>query len=123
MTESDIAWAAGVFEGEGSVGVSGKSKAPVTYMSMGMSEQDVLDRFTSIVGTGKVYGPYKGQGSKTPAHYKPMFHWKIRQITEIQRILRLFYPYLGERRRSEAAGVIASYYETLRLPQRARKAY
>lgn len=105
------------------MGVHGRSKAPQTVMSMGMSDRDVLDRFAAIVGTGKVYGPYRGQGRKTPEHYKPMYQWRTSRVTEVQRILRMFWPYLGDRRRTEAAGTIADYYLTLRMPQRARAHY
>jgi hypothetical protein len=59
---------------------------------------------------GKVYGPWKGQGKNTPAHYKLMYRWQIGGIKEIQGVLRAFWPYLGERRRARAADAIASYY-------------
>jgi hypothetical protein len=101
------------------MGIRGERKSPQPRMSIGMSDKDILDAFAEIVGTGNVTGPYKGQGKNTPEHYKPMYHWAISRITEIQRILRLFYPYLGERRRAEAAGLIADYYSTPRMPQRA----
>jgi hypothetical protein len=119
----DVAWAAGLFEGEGSVGMTGRNKAPQPRMSIGMSDKDVLDEFARIVGIGKVYGPYRGQGRKTPEHYKPMYMWRPGRITEIQQVLRAFWPYLGERRRAEASGMIADYYSTPRMPQRARASY
>jgi hypothetical protein len=115
---SELAWAAGLFEGEGSI-IPEKNLRPAA-LSMGSTDKDVLERFAAAVGAGAILGPYRGQGSRTPQHYKPMFAWKISGIYQIQAILRLFWPYLGERRRSKAAEVIASYYlsDRPRLPQR-----
>ena len=118
---SQMAWAAGLFEGEGSIQVPGKrSNRPgnrLPWLSMGSADKDMLDRFAALVG-GKVRGPYRGQGKNTPEHYRPMYHWQLMGIERIQLVLREFWPYLGERRRARAADAIASYYLTDRVPQR-----
>lgn len=99
------AWAAGFFEGEGTI----RYHNGRVHLSLGNTDKDVLDRFADVVG-GKVMGPYKGQGKKTPSHYKPVYQWYTSSIENTQAILRLFWPYLGERRRSKAAEVIALYF-------------
>jgi hypothetical protein len=118
---SEWAWAAGLFEGEGSIQVPGKrSNRPgnrLPWLSMGTTDKDVLDRFTAVVG-GKVRGPYRGQGKNTPEHYKPIWHWQLTGIERVQATLREFWPYLGERRRARAGEAIAAYYFTDRVPQR-----
>lgn len=120
---SEIAWAAGLFEGEGSILVAMKHDRPgksCPSLSMGSVDRDVLDRFARVAG-GKVYGPYKGQGRRTPEHYRPIYQWKLTGIERVQAVLREFWPYLGERRQARAADAIASYYEVQRVPQRRRK--
>lgn len=92
-------------------------------LSMGSTDRDVLERFTAVVGAGRVLGPYRPNGKNTPLGRKPIYHWRISTVRETQRILRLFWPYLGERRRAKAAEAIASYYESDRLPQRANSKY
>ena len=50
----DIAWAAGLFEGEGHVRLmKGYPVAAITSIHI-----DLLERFRDIIGFGKVYGPY-----------------------------------------------------------------
>src|ERR1700744_662652 len=115
---NDIAWAAGLFEGEGSVRYEGKRQHTL-YLSMGSADKDVIDRFVAIVG-GHVKGPYRGQGRKTPAHYKLMYQWQMAGLRQVTEILDAFWPYLGERRRAKAADSIADYYldPHKRMPQR-----
>lgn len=120
---SDIAWAAGLFEGEGSIlcayRLGRRPGRTMPRLSMGSTDLDILERFAATVG-GKVKGPYRPNGSKTPTSRKDIYCWRVETVRETQRILRLFWPYLGERRRAKAAEAIASYYETARVPQRAR---
>lgn len=86
-------------------------------MALGSTDKDVVDEFARIVG-GKVYGPYRPNGKKTPASYKDIYQWKIQNTLTCHALLRRFWPYLGERRRAKAAEAIASHYEFKRLPQR-----
>jgi hypothetical protein len=124
---SETAWAAGLFEGEGSIThslpVLAKPGRRLAQLSMGSTDLDVLARFRDAVGFGKVYGPYKTNGRNTPAGRKPIYQWRISRINEVQTVLRMFWPYLGERRRAKAAGAIASYFESVRMPQRAHTKY
>ena len=49
-----IAWAAGLFEGEGTITrCDGR-----LHLRMQLTDLEVLERFAEIVGTGKIYGPY-----------------------------------------------------------------
>ena len=89
-----IAWAAGVFEGEGSISVhksnGGRNKYPMLQMSM--TDQDVMITFAEIVG-GKVNGPYR---YKEP-HKKPYFKWATYNAEALEVFGRLK-PFLHSRR-------------------------
>jgi hypothetical protein len=111
----NVAWAAGLFEGEGSIICATKSHG--VQLSLGSTDRDVIDRFVRMTG-GKIYGPYRPNGKRTPANRKDIFQWKIQDTLRAQVLLREFWPYLGERRRAKAAEAIASHYEYKRLPQR-----
>ena len=117
---SEIEWAAGLFEGEGSIErwrPTGQGNQQAR-LAVSMTDRDVLERFAKIVGVGKVWGPYQtksGLNAKGQP-YKPMYRWAVVRITDVQRILRDFWPYLGQRRRARAADVIAGYYESPRRP-------
>jgi hypothetical protein len=112
MNETDIAWAAGLFEGEGTILLATKTRT--AHLCVAMTDHDVLERLTELLG-GRLRGPYTRKGNP---HWKPQWRWNLHGIEQVQEVLRMFYPYLGARRRARAAEAIASYYEFKRVPQR-----
>ena len=100
---TDIAWAAGLFEGEGSI-VTDSSQPNARSIRMEMTDQDVMERFLRIVGYGKLNGPYNYPGK--PEHYLPTYYSKITRRSEVLRILKMFLPYFGERRSAKATEAI-----------------
>lgn len=115
MTEMTLAlpgpetvWAAGLFEGEGAIWLTKREKLPRIRLSS--TDLDVLQRFLAAVGAGYILGPYRCNGSKTPANRKPIYNWETNRLPEIAAVLSDFFPFLGERRRARAAEVLAEYY-------------
>ena len=58
------AWAAGLFDGEGSVSINEQHKPnqrTYRYLRANITQKDryVLDRFQRAVGVGRVFGPYQ----------------------------------------------------------------
>lgn len=118
---NDVAWAAGLFEGEGTISYS-RDQYP--KLGIEMTDYDVLCRFQSVVG-GCLYGPYTRTTQNFLAKpksgaYKPIWSWKLNGVAEICKCLDAFYPYLGERRRATAHRVIDAYYQSdkPRIPAR-----
>lgn len=105
-TDIDIAWATGIFEGEGSITASGGKPGYSTTptLAVDMTDEDVLRKVEAIFG-GNVTGPY------SRGNNKPIYSWRISGIKPAQAVLRLMWPYLCERRRVRAAEMIAEYYE------------
>ena len=99
----DIAWAAGLFEGEGCI-LTDSSQPNTRGIRMTMTDQDVMERFVRIMGYGKCNGPYRRPGSKE--HWLSEYHCKITRRSEVLRILKMFLPYLGERRYAKAMEAI-----------------
>lgn len=93
------AWAAGLFEGEGCVFISGRGQP---LIAIKMADEDVLRRFAAIVGVGRVTGPYEGQ----EPHHKPIWGWTVRSWPGVAHVLIGMAPWLGERRRAKATGVM-----------------
>jgi hypothetical protein len=88
-----IGWAAGLFEGEGSVCLrSNVSINQYAHMELGMTDEDVVRKFHKTVGCGTVY-LYRRKGRKD------VWRWNLWDQNEIRRLYRLFRPYLGKRRR------------------------
>lgn len=97
----DIAWAAGLFEGEGSIVLrpaGGKRHGIQRRLRLLMTDADVVYRLCEVLEAGKVYGPLKPE---SPRH-KPGFVWVCSRWLDIERILRAFLPYLKARRRGMA---------------------
>jgi hypothetical protein len=93
----ELAWAAGLFDGEGSVGTYGKSGRSYFHLRVSIGQQDrrVLDRFVSVVGLGKTYGPYS-----TP-HGKERWEYQIAGGTA-REVMDLIWPWLSEPKRLQA---------------------
>jgi hypothetical protein len=115
---TDVAWAAGLFEGEGSVCYLPKCRA--LRLQMKMTDEDVLRRFTEIVGTLSIPNPthrnrparaMNSVPNRTALGSKPVWQWHMDSVRSVQNVLRQFWPYLGERRRAQAALALARYCE------------
>lgn len=92
----DVAWAAGLFEGEGCfsivrVGTTGMSFTASLYST----DRDVVERFGEVVGVGTVREKTKG-----PAwldHHKTQWRWQAGADDAVT-VARLLMPHLGTRR-------------------------
>jgi hypothetical protein len=91
-----VAWAAGVFEGEGSLTVDRDGRP---RFQMEMTDHDVLLRLQSVLG-GHVNGPYVGRPYRgyNSAAPKPKYRWTLGRYEDVRRVALLLYPFLGERR-------------------------
>lgn len=103
-TEAEIAWAAGLFEGEGCLRVSRNRRGNLSPMiCLQMTDRDMVQRFKDILeGRGDVRGPWdKGPGRK------PMYAVDICGRTDVKRVMQSFLPWLGTRRTAKAIEVLA----------------
>ena len=113
-TESEIAWAAGLFEGEGCFTIqrSPRTRADgstVTYMSpvarIHMTDRDVVEKFSRIVGFGHFNDVPRRRGGLGS---KPCFEWWTTKEPEFRRLLAMFEPWLGARRLARAKEVLST---------------
>lgn len=93
-TEVDVAWMAGIFEGEGSIGI----RASSPRAEVGMTDHDVMTHFFEIAGIGTLKGPALRLNGKD--HWKPVTRWYCGGHDAIQ-FLQIIRPYLGARRRAK----------------------
>jgi hypothetical protein len=100
ISQIELAWAAGLFDGEGSVSWHWEGKRRKTGLRghypklyVGNTDRRLLDRFFTAVGLGKVRGPY-GRFGREGQEIKPMYHWTAthKQGREAAILLR---PYLS----------------------------
>lgn len=105
-TPEDVAWAAGLFEGEGFWAVyrrSGDSNPRNLSVKtkLASTDRDVVERFLNIVDFGAV------RVVERPAkEHKTQYHWESGRREDIKRMARMFLPHLGSRRAQRAREIL-----------------
>lgn len=95
----NLAWAVGLYEGEGSCYYDKSNKQ--WRMKLKMTDKDVVERFRDVVGVGKIYfEPHK--------KHKPAWNWVLFRQAEVRDLLDKFLPLLGERRACRALDALDS---------------
>jgi len=94
-TSQEIAWAAGLFEGEGS---SYKTRTGVR-IELSSCDEDVVDEFARIMNCGTI-----SKRERPP--YKPHWRWYTNKRDDVIEILTFLLPYLGKRRTENAQAVL-----------------
>jgi hypothetical protein len=82
IKEEEIAWAAGLFEREGTITQS----QGVVNMRVTSTDGDVLERFARVVKGGRVYGPYPNR-RRDGCKRKPFYVW-VCQGPAMHRVFR-----------------------------------
>ena len=88
----NIAWAAGLFEGEGAL--------RTCQLRLRMNDLDVVKRFQQIVGCGNITNP------KIYGDRQQSYEWSIGNKLEVKKILEWFLPYFGDRRAYQALNIL-----------------
>jgi hypothetical protein len=106
----DAAWAAGFFDGEGSVGISNEA---LTHRCRGISMEisqssaggvpPVLVRFREVVGCGSLSGPHE---QKSPWSRLPQYRWRAAALGDVEATASLLWPWLGPAKRAQFGSAI-----------------
>lgn len=99
-TEAEIAWAAGLFEGEGTITTSGGRPR----LALKMTDVEPVQRFAEIVGYGRLYGPYGNKAAERRDGHrrKRSFMW-VATGEEGRRVAEMLLDGLSQRRRDQVA--------------------
>jgi hypothetical protein len=97
----ELAWAAGLFEGEGSIYAEPKNGRHYLRFCLSTTDKDVIDRFAAVMECGKVYGPYAGTN-------KQRYDWRTKNHGDAVRAATLLWPWLGERREKQLQSAMAA---------------
>lgn len=115
MKDTELAWAAGYFDGEGSTYVNrrkgvkhyGRENPSITTvttpcMSVCQVDRRTLDRFVSAIeSTRKIGGPYKPKTESS----NPYFKWSLEGRPSVCATLTLLWPYLSDPKKEQARRV------------------
>ena len=107
----ELAWAAGFFDGEGSVGCyetenGSKFRSPRLNLQVCQTSPDVLIRFANAVGVGRVRGPY---GPKA-ANSSPYWSYGTEAFQNVQQVVASLWPMLSQQKRDDIRRSFATYY-------------
>lgn len=97
MTETEIAWLAGLLEGEGCF-----SYVCSPTIVLGMTDEDIVKRVGNAAGR-HIRGPYQYAHNR-----KPVFYCNIHGVPAVE-IMRAIRPYMGARRGAKIDEILAKY--------------
>jgi hypothetical protein len=108
ISDTELAWLAGLLEGEGSFLMYRCHKGGREYrypkIVVGMTDLDVIEHAASLLGENKVYPlPPSKQGERKPAFRA---HVSGRKAADLMHQL---YPLLGQRRRARIDQILTEY--------------
>lgn len=98
-TETERAWAAGFFDGEGWVGRSLVTKTTKSGVyiceriesTVGQNDPEVLERFKKAVGIGTIGGPYK----RKKTNHKDFWQFRVSNRKAVIQLFEALSPYLS----------------------------
>lgn len=106
----DLAWAAGLFDGEGYSGVQLVSRARRTtperniHVTITQREREVLDKFQEAVGVGRVY--------TTTNRGKVLYCFDTGKFEHVQHILAVLWPWLCIHKKVQAMTTLTMWAAT-----------
>lgn len=112
MTPEEVAWAAGLFEGEGSIAhfqAAAPTKTRPDYkkwrreLLLGMADEDIVRRFHRIVGVGTIRKQARGK-----PHHSDVWIWHVTRWEDLEPLLRTLLPHFGDRRTEAALALLAN---------------
>jgi len=99
----DLAWAAGLFEGEGCISVA--DFAPRLKLRVVSTDRDVVEKLNVILGYGYVHLANKAR----EPHHKDAWAWTTARREHVVEILGWLMPHFGDRRYAKAMEALQSY--------------
>ena len=96
--ETELAWAAGFFDGEGCISFAKAGEHRQLIMCIGQNDPRVLERFKAAVGVGTINGPHV---RPSRPNSKPYWQWRTSGHVSVQKTVELLWPYLDEVKRQQ----------------------
>ena len=103
IDDTGIAWAAGFFDGEGTTSCWGQANGHIRIgLRVPQKTPELLEQFQTIVG---------GFGQISQGHTREMYTYGLNGLANVQHVLGLLWPYLGEEKRKQAVSAVEKWIE------------
>jgi hypothetical protein len=110
-SDVEVAWVAGLLEGEGSFGFTTGRAGGRRYprIEMVSTDRDVVVRLAEVLG-GRVNGPYhtKHVGFAASGNVKPQWRWRLNSQVAVIEVLKAIRPFMLSRRGARIDELLAS---------------
>ena len=100
MTDTEVAWTAGLFEGEGCIF---QGKPTTILLQLTSTDEDVVRRFATVVGLGN----FRKKKTGPLVNRKPQYLWGC-STGDALYLLNRWLPWFGSRRTEKALSAINS---------------
>lgn len=113
MESTDLAWLAGLLEGEGCFGIFMKTSTtgepyPTFRITLKMCDEDVVSRAHHITGLGRVTGPFIPGNPK----WSPVWTRQVNKRDDVFALCKALEPWMGERRTAKLHEIYDAYAAT-----------
>lgn len=113
LNREELAWSAGFFDGEGTVGlINAQTRKPNLQMSIRQVRREPLDRFKMAVGVGSIGGPY------TNPHGQDYYAYRVNGHRSVQAVMVLLWAFLSAPKREQAFKALSGALATFAIPRR-----
>lgn len=99
-TRENLAWAAGLFEGEGCFSTSTVKGRRYARMRMTSTDVDVLERFRAVVGCGQISAGKISPSAAASGTKKQPYVWGLSGRLNVYAVGVALFPWLHSRRRA-----------------------
>lgn len=110
-TREKLAWAAGLFEGEGcfsSWETKERNRKLYLHSTLSSTDEDVVKTFQHTIGFGNISGPH-AKSNKAGKAMKPFWRWRACSFEHNQALIALLWPWLHYRRREKAKEILLAW--------------
>lgn len=104
MTSEQLAWVAGLLEGEGCFDFNRK---PYPRVRMETTDHDTALRLQAVVGGASTVNPR----TKAKPHFKQSWMWRLSTASEAIALMRALYPMMSARRKQRIDEISACWNE------------
>jgi len=108
--ELDVAWAAGILEGEGCFSIYISKTRKKLMIRCKMTDEDIILRLKDVFSLGAIYVIHP----KNTKH-RISWEWHVGKHSSMEEVINKVLPYLGKRRSSKAKELLA-YIDSRKKP-------